>query len=96
MITQGHAASRAAVWPIRRETEYWRSSLLSYGPVTRRRKRDGRPGFWGEGQATGTGAGNPFVMRLRDYQQFRRGGQAPANQHLVSVFCATEAVLTLV
>lgn len=97
MITQGHAASRAAVWPVKEGNGVWRSSLLSYGPVTRRRKRDGRPGVWGEGQATGTGAGNPFVMRLRDHQQFQRGRSSagaldtfpsvPVNQHLVCVLC---------
>lgn len=83
-----------------------RSSLLSYGPVTRRRKRDARPGVWGEGQATWPGAGNPFVMRLHDYQRFQRGRSSagalntspfvPVNQRSFPMCCATEAVLTLV
>lgn len=55
MITQGHASSRAAVWPLKGETECWRSSLLSYGPVTRRESGMGGRGLGVRGKPLGLG-----------------------------------------
>ena len=67
MITQGHAVSRAAVWPVKAGNGVLAELIAVIRAGHTEEKAGGSRGLGARGKPLRLGqAGNPFVMRLRD------------------------------